>query len=86
MTVDYGKLATLLIVLLSATLLAATHVISGESVVPLYTAVIGYTFGNGRLAVTGKAPQPMLSRKESPAPSSSSSSAPDEAVIGDVPA
>lgn len=85
MTVDYGKLATLLIVLLSATLLAATHVISGESVVPLYTAVIGYTFGNGRLAVTGKAPQPMLSRKD-PASSSTPSPTPDETVIGDVPA
>lgn len=67
MTVDWGKLGTLVIVLLSATLLAVTKTIPGESVVPLYTAVIGYTFGNGRLAVTGKSPQPMLSRKSGPA-------------------
>lgn len=57
---DYGKLALLLAILVSGTVLAALHVIPPEMVGYLLVGELGYITGNGVLARQGSAPSPVL--------------------------
>lgn len=58
--VDWGKLATIAMLIASTTILAALHVVPAELASYILVATAGYTFGNGRLAAKGKPPGPML--------------------------
>lgn len=59
--VDVGKLAVLLMILVSATVLAIVHVVDGSVVAALYTAMMAYLFGNGVVAMKGRRPQGVVS-------------------------
>lgn len=63
MQVDFGKLATILMVLVGVSALTWHGDLDSELAASVYGLAAGYTFGNGRLAVTGKEPQPMIRRR-----------------------
>lgn len=65
MTVEWGKVAAVLAVLTSATLLAALGRVDVAVPASLYTLTLGYVFGNGRLASKGQPPVPMIGAKPS---------------------
>lgn len=55
-----GKLAVLLAVLATVWALAHEDVLSSEAVIGIISSVMGYTAGNGRLALKGWQPAPLL--------------------------
>lgn len=57
---DYGKLIILSIGLIGAMVLLFTDTIDDAAGVGIITGILGYVTGNGRLAITGKNPSPML--------------------------
>lgn len=83
--VDWGKLVTIVMVLVGTTVLGLAHVIDSGATIAIYSAAAGYVFGNGRLAAKGGTPRPMIGRARpdrpaprddvpAPGPSSSTSS------------
>lgn len=60
MQIEWGKLLTLLVTLACATTLGVVDKIPSAAVVGLFTAVLGYTFGNGRQAIKGQEPVPLF--------------------------
>lgn len=79
--VDWGKLGTILMVLVGTTVLGITDTLTGDTVAVIYAAASGYVFGNGRLAVTGKPTSPMVAQQSS----LTESPRPGPAVEGDTP-
>lgn len=61
--VDIGKLASIVLILIGVTVLAAIGQIDSATVNLVYGLAAGYTFGNGRLAAKGRDPVPMVGRK-----------------------
>lgn len=57
---DYGKLIILLTVLVGAIVLLAFNRIDETAGLTTIGTIVGYVTGNGRVALTGKAPSPMI--------------------------
>lgn len=64
MTVEWGKVAATIAVLVSATVLAALGRIDPSVPGALYGVVLGYVYGNGRLAQKGQPSVPMIGAKK----------------------
>lgn len=62
--VEYGKLALLLATIIGMVVLLALGRISEGAGLGLIGIALGYAYGNGRLAARGKAPQPLVKRRE----------------------
>jgi len=59
-TIDWGKLVTFTASIIAVTVLAALGRLDGVVAVGVIFTVVGYTAGNGKLAVAGKPTQPMI--------------------------
>lgn len=60
MTIDWGKIVTIAMVLVSTLILALTGHLPETVVTLVFGAATGYTFGNGIQARKGKGPEPMI--------------------------
>lgn len=67
--VDWGKLCTILVLITATCTLAVLDVIGADAAMLILGSAAGYTFGNGRQAVNGRAPAPLIGArpKEPPA-------------------
>lgn len=58
--VDWGKLVTILTIISATVGLAVAGVIGADAAMLILGSAAGYTFGNGRQAVAGRPPAPMI--------------------------
>lgn len=57
---DFGKIILIGIALACITVLMLFHDIEQSSAVSFYTLIVGYLIGNGKAAISGNAPSPVM--------------------------